>query len=240
VATLLKRAAWPAVTFLIAIGLQLSEITSQAAATAAFAVAGLLVVVMLILYVTDGVRTRRSEDIAEQGSIVAEPTFTLAASHEYIPNRVESISDGRVFRGITMLWVSVSNNGPDATFSAQVRGISPVKQLESGNVLKPRDADDIAWEHGTEPDHLIRGTKRSRLRLGAASRDPFCFWLWGPQSTTWAPETYQWGWRLVPRSNRVTFALHVINTDTGDTEERDCFFDFNDDASVADFGFEQS
>ena len=162
----------------------------------------------------------------------------MAPAAVFLPGREERISDGRLFRGITMLWVSIDNLGPDATFTAQIRGIEPVKQLETGRLLGPRNADDVAWESTTEAEQMIRRGKRARLRLGAASRDPFCFWILGPKNETWAPTGYQWGWRLVPVTDQVIFKLYVLHIESGHAEVRDCALDFNlEDYSVASFRF---
>ena len=56
-------------------------------------------------------------------------------------------------------------------------------------------------------------------------------------SDMWAPDSWQWGWRLVPRENRVTFDLHVLHIESGHAEERHCEIVFADDHSVTRFGF---
>ena len=151
-----------------------------------------------------------------------------------------------MFKQLTALWVTVENHAEDAVFTAQIRGIHPVVRAEDDLDAGPRDVDEVAWEHTTKPENLIRWRKRARLKLAQGSEDWQLFWFWTAESSTWTDQGDQgWqhygiGWRLKPKSQRVEFDLEVIDTTHQHAETRRCFIEFGSANRIEEFGFVDS
>jgi len=185
---------------------------------------------------------RPAEVVEEQ--LDNQANFTLTPSLGRLPNQsVQMMGDSRVFKELTALWVTVENRGPDAVFTAQVRGIHPVERAEDGLRSGPRRVDNVAWEHTTSPDQLIRWRKSSRLKLAQGSESEELFWFWTAESATWTDQGdkgwrhYGIGWRLKPLAARVEFDLEVLDVTHQDAETRRCYINFGDNNRIEDFGF---
>lgn len=179
------------------------------------------------------------------GSEDRASTFNLSVSFDRDVSHlgIQMMRDPRIFKVITSVWVTVENNGDDAVFRARVRGIEPVARAEDGLRLGPRNVDQVAWEHTTDPEHLIRGGHHARLKLAAGSESFELFWFWTAESATWTDQGdrgwrhYGIGWRFKPLAERVEFDLEVSNVTHSRSESRRCFLDFGARNRIERFGF---
>jgi hypothetical protein len=193
-----------------------------AAATGAFL---LIVVVSFSIFLLaapymqrNAARTARDQlaaDLAER----QRPRFKMTPSAEYLGD----VAQAGAWSDVYVLWVTVTNEGPVAEFTARITNAGPVaKHDATGADATPYSVMEVAWENALTSKYEIPRGHSARLKvayLGHSPTGPTALWFWTASTTTWAGGDYGVGWWLRPGGSQVMLDLTVssVQSDTSRT-----------------------
>jgi hypothetical protein len=125
------------------------------------------------------------------------------------------LRDGYEFLDRSLVWVSVSNDGPEAEFSARFDlDIRTARREFPSSALQGPYTDDVPWENTKQRKLVIGHQGIARLTLPWTFMRPApYFWFLLPEKDLYGPG-YGMGWILSPVGATVEFTLTVVNEST--------------------------
>jgi hypothetical protein len=193
----LEFAATPLVGFLV---------SAAAGALTALALVGLTFLGSLLVAPVSQRNTLREQIVGRAGDI----EFTGWLEHVRWKLNLPMGRQGRIFEVTTQAaaWVWVKNNGPTASFAAEVRDVTGVPS-EWGDYF----VAEAAWDQKNSATIEIPHGGRRKLKVAAIARRPHRgFWFWTSEGQVEAPG-WQW-WMGDNETGDVRFEVVLTNTST--------------------------
>jgi hypothetical protein len=212
------RYAVPGITALVGFGLQVTGFTNPILGWSLIAVAFVWVAVVVLIQ-----RKKKSQPVA-----LGLPDFSFdKAVVELVGD--DRFRDGHQFRSQSVLWITVTNDGPEAEFSARFSlRINTARREYPPAALVDDYADDVAWEDTKKRKNTIGHKGAARLvPIWSFVEAPGLFWFVLPQKDLYG-QGYAWGWVLRPIENHIDFDLRVTNETTGEGIEKTARLTFDE------------